>query len=174
MEFAVTRLTPLRGMALVTLTLAALTAVSVGCGKKDVPQASAQKVAPAPLVPIDFSPPPVSERPEVETELIKAEVGVGEKGRRLNDPDVVQAIAAPAKALFSSKERLVFDVQIPHALNLYRATNDDKVPATHEAFMEEIVKFNQIPLPELPPGHTYLWDPDKQELMVKRPVAAPK
>jgi hypothetical protein len=35
--------------------------------------------------------------------------------------------------------------------------------------MEKIVKFNNIKLPQLPPGQTYFYDPETNQLMVRRP-----
>ena len=120
--------------------------------------------APAP----DPAPAPPADPPE--TERVKAGVGVGVKGRSLDGykGGVEGMIASPAQAFFSTKERLVFEIQLKHAMDLYRATND-RLPASHEAFMTEIVEFNKIKLPELPQGHRYVFDPEKGEMMVERP-----
>jgi hypothetical protein len=64
---------------------------------------------------------------------------------------------------------LVFQVQIPQALQLYRGTHGT-LPDSHEEFMTQIIQANNISLPDLPPGQEYLWDPDKGELMVRRPA----
>ncbi len=61
-----------------------------------------------------------------------------------------------------------FDVQIPAAMKLHKASNDNKAPATHEEFMEKIIKPGRIDLPQLPPGERYLYDPKKEELMVEQ------
>jgi hypothetical protein len=53
-------------------------------------------------------------------------------------------------------------------MQLYEATNGRK-PRTHEEFMEQIVKFNAIPLPQLPPDCRYIYDPEIGELMVEHP-----
>ena len=50
-----------------------------------------------------------------------------------------------------------------------RAASEGRNPESHEEFMEKIVKFNQIKLPELPPGHKYVYDPATEQLMVERP-----
>jgi hypothetical protein len=80
-------------------------------------------------------------------------------------------IAAPAVALFRTKERVVFDIQIPHALQLFEAMEGRK-PKTHEEFMTKIVQFNKIPLPELPEGQVYAYHPDTGDLWVE-PVKKP-
>ncbi len=104
-----------------------------------------------------------------KTERVKAEVGVGKEGQRLENPDLVQPIVAPARALFRTKQRVVFEIQIPHALQLYKALKG-KAPETQDEFMQQIVKANKIQLPKLPEGHRYVYDPEKEELMVERPA----
>ena len=96
----------------------------------------------------------------------RAEVGVGRKGRSLDDETGVgRAIAQPAITLFAVQERAVFDIQIPHALQLFEATEGRK-PKSHEEFMQKIIATNQIALPELPEGREYRYDPEKGELWV--------
>lgn len=99
-------------------------------------------------------------------ERVKAEKGVGIKGRSLDEYEGV--VVTPAKTLFTVRERVVFEIQIPGALNLFNAS-EGRNPESHEEFMEKIVKFNNIKLPELPPGHKYVYDPASNELMVERP-----
>jgi hypothetical protein len=95
----------------------------------------------------------------------KAEMGVGKKGRGYEQG----LVTTPVAAYFGVRERIVFEIQIPEAMKLYKAMNDFKGPKTHEEFMEKIVKANSIKLPELPNGHRYVYDPEKEELMVERP-----
>lgn len=97
----------------------------------------------------------------------KAEVGVGIRGDSLRDEEGVgKIIAAPAVALFNTKERVVFEIQVPHALNLFKALEGDG-PKSHEEFMEKIIKANNIMLPELKPGMRYRYRPDLGELWVE-------
>src|SRR5688572_3508735 len=49
--------------------------------------------------------------PTTPTETIKAEVGVGQKGRSLDEYEGV--VVTPVKSLFATRERLTFEVQIP-------------------------------------------------------------
>lgn len=107
--------------------------------------------------------------PRDQTERMKAQVGVGVKGRRLENKDLVQTIVTPARALFRTQERLVFEVQIPHALQLFDATNGRK-PNSQDEFFQQIIKANNIKLPELPAGQKYIYDPQAGELMVERPA----
>lgn len=107
---------------------------------------------------------PAAAPPEEEMVRKKAEPGVGVKGK-----DIPQELGTTAvKQYFLVKEKTVFDMQVPSALNLYKAEKGYG-PRSHEEFMEQIVKANQIPLPPLPPGQRYLWDPEKQELFVEHP-----
>ena len=95
----------------------------------------------------------------------KAEVGDGKKGRYEGSGVVV----TPLKAYFRTQQRIVYEVQIPHAMKLYQATNGS-YPKSQEEFMSQIIEPNQIKLPELPPGHRYVYDPQKAELMVEKPA----
>ena len=104
-----------------------------------------------------------------ETEQVKAGVGVGQKGRSLDQHEGF--VVTPVKALFAAKERISFEIEVPHALALYNAT-EGQGPQSHAEFMEKIIDANLIKLPLLPPGHEYLYDPMTQQLMVKRPVAS--
>ncbi len=109
----------------------------------------------------------IKEREELER--VKAQVGVGVKGRRLDNEALVQSIVTPARALFRTQERVVFEIQIPHAVNLFEAANGRK-PNSHDEFMQQIVEANNLKLPELPAGQRYVYDPTAGELMVERPA----
>ena len=101
------------------------------------------------------------------TERVVAGVGVGQRGRSLDNRS--GPVVEPIKSLVATKERLAFDVQLKHAMNLYKATHG-RLPQSHDEFMTQIVAFNKIKLPVLPKGHKYLFDPQRGELMVERPV----
>ena len=96
-----------------------------------------------------------------------AKVGVGVQGNSLddikgNDPRMI--IAGPAKALFNTRERVVFEIQLPSQSNLFYASNG-RHPKTHEEYMKEIV--GPIQLPKLPDGKVYRYHPDTNELWVE-------
>ncbi len=109
---------------------------------------------------------PTAQPQDDNTERVKAEKGVGIKGRSLDQYEGV--IVTPAKAYFAVRERLVFEASIPKALSLYKAS-EGQAPKTHDEFMEKIVQANQIKLPPLPPGHRYVYDAMTEQLMVERP-----
>src|SRR5262249_17905448 len=100
------------------------------------------------------------------TETVKAGVGVGQKGRSLDQYE--GALVTPAKAYFAVREKAVFQIQIPQAMQFYQAEAGE-TPKTHEVFMEQGIAKNSIKLPELPPGHVYQYNPETAELMVVRP-----
>lgn len=109
-------------------------------------------------------PVPPAAAPSVAPERRKAEVGVGAQGQGYG----TGAVATPIKALFNTKQRLVFEVEIPKAMQLYKAMNDNRAPKTHAQFMKDIIEDNHINLPALPPGQRYVYDPEKEELMVEK------
>ena len=86
----------------------------------------------------------------------KAVVGVGKKGRDY-EPGV---ITTPVSIYFRGPQMMAFKIQSPSAMNLYKGVNGH-YPTSHEEFMQKIIKENQINLPELPGGKTYVYDPKK-------------
>jgi len=150
-----------------------LLAVALVAGCEDQSSNSSSQAKPAapqpPQPPGAVGAAPAEEEKE-KTERVKAEVGVGKKGRRLEKDGLVRIMTVPALAYFRTEQRVVFEIKIPHALNIYKALNDGKGPKTEESFMKEIIEANRIELPELPAGHRYVYDPQAGELMVERPT----
>jgi hypothetical protein len=105
--------------------------------------------------------------PSVQMEQVKAERGVAAAGRSLDEH--AGLLVTPAKAYFSVRERAVFDIQIPEALKLFKATNGNG-PRSHDEFMAQVIEANQIQLPELADGQRYVYDPQTEQLMVERPA----
>lgn len=101
--------------------------------------------------------------PEPTGDLVKAEVGVGAKGRSLDNESGL--LVTPVKAFFSVQEKLAFEVQLKQAMDLYKASNGNfpKSQAEFDTHIKPMVR-----LPELPAGHSYVYDPQQGELMVKR------
>jgi len=56
-------------------------------------------------------------------------------------------------------------LNIKHALDLYKATND-KYPANYEEFKKEIIEANNIALRKLPYYQEYGYDENKHELVI--------
>lgn len=125
-----------------------------------------------PLAPPAASPvgqtPPVLPPPPPGTVRVEAKAGEGLKGQSLQGESGI--LVEPAKAFFNVQQRVVFDVQIPEAMKLYKAL-EGRAPANMDEFMAKIVAANNLQLPTLPPGSKYVYDPQKEALMVER---APK
>jgi len=118
-----------------------------------------------PEVPVEQHVPP--QDAEDEAVLVRAEVGLGPRGHYAANSSTV-IITAPISAMFRTRERVSFFQPMEHAMNLFRATHD-RLPASHEEFMEQIIRANHLRLPELPPGQEFVYDPARGELMVRRP-----
>lgn len=106
--------------------------------------------------------------PQEQGQYVKADVGVGKKGASLQQPGI---LTTPVFAYFRSQEQMAFRIQVPQALNLFEAEHGYK-PRSHEEFWQEIIVKNNIRLPELPPGHRYVYDPQRGELMVEIPAGS--
>jgi hypothetical protein len=109
--------------------------------------------------------PPATTEPADNTETVKAGVGVGIKGRSLDPHE--GALVTPAKAFFAFREKAIFEIAIPQAMQFYKAENG-AAPASHAEFMEKVVQANGIKLPELPKDATYQYNPQLEELQVVR------
>lgn len=133
-------------------------------------QPAAQQPAPprqpaAPQLPAKPEPPAPPPQPAVPAPSAapqKAGVGVGEKGRGYGQG----VVATPAATLFAAKERIVFEMEVPKAMQLFKAM-EGRGPKDHAEYMDKIIKANQIRLPELPQGKQYRYDPKTELLMVE-------
>jgi hypothetical protein len=113
--------------------------------------------------------PPVIAPPapaEAEPERVVAAPGVGAKGRDYGGGIITE----PVRQYWRQQEVIQFNINFTRGMNEYKALNDGKGPATHEEFMEQIAKPYGIKLPQLPPGEKYVYDPEREELMVERPA----
>lgn len=129
------------------------------------PQKSSVGNVPAPPVPVPAS--PVGGNPK-DGNTVAAQPGVASQGRSLDGHEGL--LVTPVKVYFRAKEMAVFTIQVPGALQLYKANDPQgKAPQTHEDYMTHVINANNIKLPMLPPGHKYVYDPKTEELMVERP-----
>ncbi|WP_347244572.1 hypothetical protein [Thermogutta sp.] len=116
-------------------------------------------------------PPPTSPQAlpaAAQGQYVKADVGVGQKGSSLQPG----FLTTPVYVYFRSQEHMAFRIQVPQALQLFEAEHGRK-PESHEEFWREIIEKNNIQLPRLPPGHRYVYDPQRGELMVEVPAGSP-
>lgn len=144
---------------LIASMLLIASAALAGCsGGYDQAPVAETRAEPAPAV--AEAPPPAE--PVMVREEAKA--GVGKKGRIEGEGLIV----TPVKTYFLAKEKITFDIQVAQAMQLFKGEHGF-APKSHDEFMEKIVKFNQIVLPELPEGHRYVYDPAQEQLMVEHP-----
>ncbi|MCL2306044.1 MAG: hypothetical protein FWC43_11940 [Planctomycetaceae bacterium] len=106
---------------------------------------------------------------EPQRELVAIGENVTGKADFAKDGDkhIMAPILVPLGEYFKISEHIVFRMQIPEAMKLYRAEHDNKPPATHDEFMKDIINANQIELPKLRnPDDKYQYDPESGELMI--------
>jgi hypothetical protein len=125
----------------------------------DVNDLAARPSAPQPAQPSSLPP------PEPGTERVKAQAGVGAKGRSLDNEQGL--LVTPVKAFFAAKERIAFEQAFYGQYRLYRATED--APKDYDELKAKVLDPYLIKLPPLPPGHKYVWDAANEELQVERP-----
>ncbi|MCS7237520.1 MAG: hypothetical protein NZ899_04535 [Thermoguttaceae bacterium] len=124
----------------------------------------------APPSPAPSPPPALAPAPGVSSEpppgYVREKAGVGATGKGNYRPGI---LTTPLSVYFRAQERIIFESQIPHAMQLYHATNG-RYPGSWEEFEREILIPNGIRLPTLPPGHRYHYDPQTGQLMVEKPA----
>ena len=105
-----------------------------------------------------------SDDPEVGADAQVARRGVGTKGKGYGGG----IVSEPVRAYFGTRERIVFQIQVPNALKTYKAMDSrGKGPKSHDEFMSKVIQENSISLPELPEGKEYIYDPKTEQLMVQ-------
>jgi hypothetical protein len=87
---------------------------------------------------------------------------VGRKSQQIQGSGYLPTVV---RARFRAEERINLSNAI-YALKLYKAQHG-RGPKTHDEYMEEVIKANRIELPELPPGQSYVYDPETEQLMVE-------
>lgn len=87
-------------------------------------------------------------------------------GAKVSDSKIhaTDPITAPTSAYGPMLEQ-ISKTTIAHALNLFNAS-EGRWPASHEEFMQRIIKENNIQLPVLPGGKKYQYDVDNHQLVV--------
>lgn len=90
--------------------------------------------------------------------------GKGEYGVTSEQP--MSIVTVPISTYFRAQEKSVFNIQIPQALSLFQAS-EGRFPSSEDEFMRSIIQANQIVLPELPEGDSYVYDVESHTLMIK-------
>lgn len=137
----------------------------VGCEAPKPAGTSEPTVVEVPAVPEAV---PVPAAPPVMVQE-KAQPGVGKRGGDIPaEPTAGAILTTPTNVYFRAQEQVVFNIQIPEALKLFKAT-EGRAPDSEEEFFAKIIKANNINLPELPAGHAYKYDVAQEQLMVEHP-----
>ena len=95
----------------------------------------------------------------------KAVRGSGVKGRKYGGGIITE----PIRQYFRLQQATVYEIQIPHAVNLFKAEHN-RLPKDWAEFKREILDPASIVLPDLPEGQRYVWDAEESALMVERPA----
>jgi hypothetical protein len=144
------------------LLIAALGCEPAPNAQTDAPNAAPVIEAPAFAPPPDPNAPPA---PPPQSDVVREKASFAQTAKGKYE---VNLITQPASAYFTVKDRIVFEIQIPKAMQIFEHTKNRK-PTTHDEFMDQIIARNNIKLPELMPEHRYVYDPKAGELMVERP-----
>jgi len=140
---------------------------ALGC--EPVPSSESEVAKAPPVVEAPaFAPPPDPNAPASlppESDVVRERASFAQTAKGKYE---VNLITQPASAYFTVKDRIVFEIQIPKAMQIFEHTKNRK-PTTHDEFMDQIIARNSIKLPELMPDHRYVYDPKAGELMVERP-----
>jgi len=112
----------------------------------------------------------VSAQTEDNTVTVTAAPGMSGKGNygTPTSNNAMEIITVPISTMFRTQDRIVL-MQIQDAVNKFRAEHD-RFPASHEEFMEKIIRANNIPF-RLPPGHEFVYEGG--ELKIRKPKDAP-
>lgn len=102
---------------------------------------------------------PIKLKSEVDSDLAKAEGGVGKRGQGYGGGIITE----PIRQRFVLEDRIKF-MNMQHTLQFYKAAHNDQNPPTIQEFVDQIIKETGITLQELPPGHFYVYDPSAKNL----------
>lgn len=149
------------GLALGTVAL-----ICLGCGEPVAPPTVSEEVAAEIQKEEKAAEEAANQSPEEEYELKEAGVGATGKGNYgVTSEEAASIITVPISTYFHAQEKAVFDIQIPQALSLFQAS-EGRFPNSEEEFMQKIVQANQIILPKLPEGDSYVYDVQSHTLMI--------
>jgi len=155
---------------------------AIGCDVPELEGIDAPSAMPAPRASAEITEGEAEKKKEgwEQTELVDMEPAVTSTPREVtaNDPTKGKRsrqaggyLGAVGHTRFYAEHKMIF-INVDKAMQLYWAP-EGKYPATHEEFMEKVIKFNQIQLPELDEGVEYIYDPEDHKLKIHRPGAPP-
>jgi hypothetical protein len=121
-------------------------------------QSTAQQPAPQP--PDNKTPTTMQPGQETAPGTEKVEAGQNSPVKELGEGYV----ETPVKSYFYLQDRMVFDVQIPKQLQLYKADHNNRFPKDANEYYKYILDSGSIKLPEAPPGKVYVYNPKDGDL----------
>jgi hypothetical protein len=123
-------------------------------------------LAARPSAPAPAPPPPVQ---QPATEIVKAEAGVGAKGQSLANEQGL--MVTPVKVFFLGPQKIFFEIEFKENYKTWEASAE-RTPKDFDElkaqFLDPLGLTKKLPV--LPQGHKYVWDAEKKELGVERPV----
>ncbi|MDO5580646.1 MAG: hypothetical protein Q4G69_05895 [Planctomycetia bacterium] len=138
-----------------------------GCGSSISLDNSPAPSTPAPNAKAPAAAPAAVKGEGSKEEVKAADVGATGKGKFADSAEKpMSVVTVPLATYFKAQEMVVFRMQIPEAMKLYKAENGEN-PKTQDEFMQKIIKANQIVLPTLPAGDSYFYDPSDAILKIK-------
>ena len=115
-----------------------------------------------------LEPEPKKEKPKKEGVIGQVTQDIGKANPDAQEADMQvkleDGLAGYGKAYGSAVGKIA-KLQIKQSLELYRAEHGN-YPKTHDEFMQQIIKRQNLELPKLPGGRQYQYDVDKHELII--------
>lgn len=142
--------------------LAAMTCVAIGCKPYNSNSASTVVGDPGNAPGGDAAGAVAAAVPPAQ----KASVAVVKVGAKLRDnSDAQKMITGAPGVLLDAKPNALFNISIPQAIQLFKAS-EGRVPKNHAEFMAKIIEPNNLTLPVLLDGLVYQFNTEKEELWV--------
>ena len=120
--------------------------------------------------PVEEPPPPPARHQDDENNMVTVAATPGMTGKgnyaSANANNAMGIITVPISQYFRVQERLALQ-QVEAGMNYFKA-EQGRAPATQEEFMEKIIQANNIKLPQLPTGQSYVYEGG--ELKVRKPA----
>lgn len=143
--------------------------VCLGCGEPVAPPTVSEEVAAEIQKEEKQAEEAEAERAAAGEQYEMKVAGVGATGKGnygVTSEEAASIITVPISTYFHAQEAAVFNIQIPQALNLFQGA-EGRYPNSEEEFMQRIIQANQIVLPKLPEGDSYVYDVENHTLMIK-------
>ena len=146
------------------LITAALLVLLTGCLRSEENTATVTSAPPKVQTPPEPEPAPDEPDAEPEVEIEEAtEQNVGVKGRDYGGEIITEQISQ----YFRIQDRLVMQ-QIDKGLSEFKAFNN-RMPESHEEFVEKVLKPRNLKLPEVKRGDRLYYDPEREKLVIAKP-----